>query len=220
MQKEITRKNFKPYRQSYLVEKCVGKKVLHIGPCDAPYTKIQLQRGRLLYKKISEVCEEQLGIDVDQESIDLLNGMSFKNSSILHHDMNKIGELPFKPDVIIFGEALEHLMNLEVALTNIKKSMTSSTELLITIPNALWYMNIIYAFFGKEHQHPDHSVAWTYKTIKQLLEKNSLTLKEVFYAMPISVTELGIKGKIAYQFVKLFPMFAGSLMVSATKDIE
>jgi 2-polyprenyl-3-methyl-5-hydroxy-6-metoxy-1,4-benzoquinol methylase len=213
--KEITKSNYESYRQKYIVERCSGKRVLHIGACDWPYTKIQIDRGRLLYKKIDAVCKRQLGVDLDKESIDYLKTLQFENSTIIHHDMNKIGELDFIPEVIVFGETLEHLMNLEIAISNIKQAMDSNTELIISVPNALWYMNVINALRGGEHQHPDHSVAWTYKTLHQFLSKNNLSVISTKFAMPISVHELGWKGKIANIFVKRFPIFAGSLIVIA-----
>jgi 2-polyprenyl-3-methyl-5-hydroxy-6-metoxy-1,4-benzoquinol methylase len=36
-------------------------------------------------------------------------------------NMDKFEELDYFPDVIIFGEVIEHLMNLEVAISNLKR---------------------------------------------------------------------------------------------------
>lgn len=78
----------------------------------------------LIYKEIDKVCNEQLWIDLDKESIEFLNSRKedFPNSKVKFFNMNKLKALYFKPDVIIFWKVIEHLMNLEIALTNFKKS--------------------------------------------------------------------------------------------------
>ena len=57
--------------------------------------------------------------------------------------MNKFEELDYVPDVIIFGEVIEHLMNLETALTNLKKVMSKDTLLIISTPNCFSFDAII-----------------------------------------------------------------------------
>jgi 2-polyprenyl-3-methyl-5-hydroxy-6-metoxy-1,4-benzoquinol methylase len=52
--------------------------------------------------------------------------------------MNNLENLDYKPDVIIFSEVIEHLMNIEIALSNLKKIMTSDTLLIIDTPNAFY----------------------------------------------------------------------------------
>jgi 2-polyprenyl-3-methyl-5-hydroxy-6-metoxy-1,4-benzoquinol methylase len=69
----------------------------------------------------------------------------FLNSKIDFFDMNKLENLDFKPDIIIFGEVIEHLMNLEIALTNLKKVMSKDTLLIISTPNAYHVLHQINA---------------------------------------------------------------------------
>jgi 2-polyprenyl-3-methyl-5-hydroxy-6-metoxy-1,4-benzoquinol methylase len=49
--------------------------------------------------------------------------------------MNNLERLHYAPDVIIFGETIEHLMNLGVAFTNLKKVMGKETVLIVSTPN-------------------------------------------------------------------------------------
>ncbi len=219
--KRITRKNFTPYRDSYILKKCKNKNVLHIGACDWPYTKERLQDGRLLYKKIDEVCNKQLGLDLDKESIYLLNSKNFEKSEVIEQDMNTPGGVDFEADIIIFGETLEHLMNLGIALDSLKNMMNAETELIISVPNSTYLRHSIYALFGYEYQHPDHSVSFSYKTLSQLLAKKDLDVQEFLFTYLVSgAGALNWRGKIAHwitrPFGSMFPMLSSTLLVSAS----
>lgn len=220
-------KNFLKYtknRDKHIVNLCANKKVLHIGATDWPFTKERWERGDLLYLRIGETASSQLGIDLAQVESDFLNSKNVKNSKILVRDMNQLQELDFVPDVIIFGDTLEHLMNLETAISNLKKVMGKETALVITVPNALFFMNFVYALFKKEHQHPDHSVTFTFKTLTQLLAKNHLKVDDFYFTfLEISsdMKLLNYKGKIMHILVRIMtkfsPVFAETLMVVAKK---
>jgi len=216
-----------PSRDTYLLELCKGNKVLHIGASDWPYTKERYERGDLLYERIGKVASEQLGVDLDQEASDFLNEKKIPNSRIEVLDMNELHELSFRPDVIIFGETLEHLMNLGVSLKSIKSIMGEETKLVISVPNSFHFLNFVYALFRKEHQHPDHSVAFTYKTLTQLLGKAELKVKDFAFTCLESSSDtqyLNWKGKVMLGIIRIFtvisPVFAETLMVTATKNVK
>ncbi len=215
-------KEYTPHRDTFFINRSKGKKVLHLGAADWPYTKEKLQKGSLLYTKLDSVVKEQLGVDINKESVKYLKGINTKRSSIIYFDLNREGDISFDPDIVIFGETLEHINNLGIALTNIKKLMNDKTELLISVPNALDFSNILLAFLGHEHQHPDHKVAFTYKTITQLLDYNGFDLVEVKFTWLFKYpSEVNWKGKILYLLPRLisrlFPLFAGNIIVVAKK---
>lgn len=213
-----------PRRDAYVLKLCEGKRVLHIGASDWPYTKERYERKDLLYARIGEVAKEQLGIDQAKEASEFLNKKKIKSSNIIVGDMNELQVIDFKPDIVIFGETLEHLMNLEVALQNIKKTMQDNTLLIISVPNAFFFMNFIYALFRREHQHPDHSVAFTYKTLTQLLGKNDLIVDDFYFTFLEASSEtcqLNWKGKMMHGIVRIMsyisPVYAETLMVVVKK---
>ena len=211
-------------RDAHIVDLCRNKNVLHIGASDWPLSKERWKRGDLLYMRIGQVCNKQLGIDLIKEGSDFLNKKNIPNSQILVRDMNQLQNLKFDPDIIIFGETLEHLMNLETALTNLKKVMNKNTILLITVPNAFYFMNFLFALFRKEHQHPDHSIAFTFKTLTQLIGKNKMTVQDFcFSSLEVSMDTriMNWKGKIMYILVSVMtsisPVFSETLMVKVKK---
>ena len=211
-------------RDNYIVDICKSKNVLHVGACDYPFTKERWEKGDLLYKRISNVCNKQLGVDLIEEATEFLNSKKITNSKIIVHNMNQVVNLSFIPDVIIFGETLEHLMNLETAIQNLKKIMAHNTILLISVPNAFYFMNFLFALFRKEHQHPDHSVAFTYKTLTKLMNKNNLKVHEFhFTSLEISLDKniMNVKGKLMTYIVRIMsmisPVFAETLMITVKK---
>ncbi len=218
---KITRKHFVTRRDPLLEKLCAQKRVLHIGSCDWPNTEWKYEHGGLLYKKIDDVATEQLGVDMHQPSIDFLNSKEFQVSKIIQHDMNEISSLDFDAEIILFGETLEHLLNLGVALENLKAAMGTETKLLISVPNAFYIRNFLYALFGKEWQHPDHKVAFTYKTLHKLLNTAGLEVEETVFTFSMDDEALNRNGKIMMFIVqpiaRLFPMLAANIFVTVKK---
>ena len=104
---------------------------------------------------------------------------SIGHDNVLFFDLNNPGIVNFVPDVIIFADTLEHLMNLEIALSSLKSLMNEAVELVITVPNATMFERMIGNFKGSIHEHPDHKVSFTYTALKQLLKFNELDVIQV-----------------------------------------
>ncbi len=172
-------------RDEKLLEYCKWKKVLHIWASDSPYTvqKFNGQMGAFLYREIDKVCAEQVGVDLDQASVDFLNSKKeeLTSSRSICLDMNQFWDLDYEPDVIIFGEVIEHLMNLETALTNLKKVMKKDTLLIISTPNCFSFDAIIANLLGYELFHPDHKVYFSHRMLTHLLKFNWLKTVDTYF---------------------------------------
>jgi len=222
LEREVYRRQFTSSRDLYILSQCEKKRVLHIGAADWPFTQEKLDNGSLLYKKIDSVALEQLGIDNHEESISILNSHEFLNSEMVKHDFDTPLEGKATPEVIVFGETLEHLMNLEIALSNIRGVMDDETMLIISVPNATYALNFAYALFGTENQHPDHSVAFTYKTLTQLLRKNNFQVQHfLFTTLNDDFERLNWRGRFSRSFGRvigsIFPLLAPNLLVVVKK---
>ena len=177
-------KNFSKSRNEIIINYCKNKKVLHIWAANAPSTKEKYnwEIWPLLYKDIDKVCTNQLWIDIDKESINFLNSKNeFKNSKIELFDMNKLENLNYTPEVIIFWEVIEHLMNIEIALSNIKKVMNNETILIISTPNAYCFDSFIDSIFWYEKFNDDHKILFSYWYLKNLLSFNNLNIEKWFF---------------------------------------
>ncbi|HBS41511.1 MAG TPA: hypothetical protein DEA26_02435 [Oceanospirillales bacterium] len=165
-----------PSRDEYLIRLCAAKNVLHIGACDAPYTRSKKETGLLLHEKISAVANEVVGIDIDQEAIALMQSYGFDN--VIHFDMNCLDELSFRPDVVIFGETIEHLKDFSSTFGNIRKVMQDNAVLVITTPNAFYFSNFIKALKGYESNHPEHTVFFSPRTLDYMLSSSGFEVTQ------------------------------------------
>ena len=196
--REITRKNYIKNREAFIVDKCKNKKVLHLGCCDSPYTEFKFSKETALFQRIEKVCKTQKGLDIDKVAIKYLHNMGFKD--VVFFDLNQPGDVNFEPEVIVFADTLEHLMNLETALSSLKQLMNEETELIITVPNATMFFRIKGNFLGKIEEHKDHKVSFTYSSLKQLLNFNGLRVDNIFLA-----GELNIDNSHSFKQKKAFP---------------
>lgn len=224
--REITRKNSIKNRERFIVDICKNKKVLHLGCCDSPFTEYKYNKGIALFQRIEQVCSIQKGLDIDSAGIDYLKTLGHEN--IDFYDLNQSKEIDFAPDVIVFADTLEHLMNLEVAISSLKNLMDEKTELIITVPNATMLSRVIGNFRGRIKEHEDHKVSFTYSALKQLLEFNHLTVNNIFLAGELNIDNSFRKEKIPVTILRavyttiykgvcfFFPLFSESLIITCS----
>jgi 2-polyprenyl-3-methyl-5-hydroxy-6-metoxy-1,4-benzoquinol methylase len=202
-----------PNRDTLICALSQNKRVLHIGATDAPFTKEKYSTGLLLHKHLQQSAASVHGIDIEQDAIDYLKTVGIDDIS--YFDMNQLGQLNFDPDIIVFGEIIEHLQNLQTALTTIKSVMTSTTELLISTPNLLYVLPFLTALLRKKEElHPDHKTGFTYGLLKQLLEANGLELCD-FYFTFLPRTEENLNKKIIRGICKVRPGVCETLLAVA-----
>jgi len=120
-----------------------GKRVLHLGCTNWPYTLEAIDAGTLLHKDLAEVSRELYGFDYDQEGIDVLTSKGYDN--LYRADLENLDDVPLdlKFDVIIAGEIIEHLNNPGRFLNGIKRFMSPETQLVITTINAFSGMRFL-----------------------------------------------------------------------------
>src|SRR5919106_5297133 len=113
-----------------------GKKVLHLGCTNWPYTTEAIENDMLLHLHLAKIADDLYGFDFDQEGLDILESHGVKN--LFRVDVEKLEEVPLdtKFDVIIAGEMIEHLNNPGIFLQGIKRFMNDETDLVITTVNA------------------------------------------------------------------------------------
>ena len=169
-----------------ILHRCRGRKVLHLGCADAPYTT---QRGDdLLHKQLAQQSEpDQLwGVDADEKGVALLREMGFPNIMLGNCESLQSDLLREEFDIVLAGEIIEHVDNPGNFLNAIRGVMTPRTELLLTTANATSVKGFSHALTGVEKVHPDHNYYFSYHTLRQLLEKCSLKTHEVFYYQDVA----------------------------------
>jgi SAM-dependent methyltransferase len=173
-------------RLEYIRSLCAGKKVLHLGCTNWPYTQDAIDAGTLLHKDLADVSRELCGFDFDQDGIDVLAAEGF--DKLFRADLEDLQavELQDTFDVIIAGEMIEHLNNPGIFLDGIKRFMSADTLLVITTVNAYSGMRfLVYGLRGRggdlEPVHPDHVAYYSYSTLKLLLERAGYRLADFMF---------------------------------------
>ena len=169
-------------RQGFILKKCTGRRVLHLGCVDAGLLHVRLQRGELMHQKLAHVAGELWGVDIDAEGISFLRDQGFDNLAIGDIcELERIQGLEDKKfDVIVASEVVEHLLNPGLFLTSVKALMIpEKTELIVTVPNAFRIATLLSLLRGVEYVHPDHNYWFSYHTITNLLRKCGLEISQV-----------------------------------------
>lgn len=174
-------------RLDVINELCAGKKVLHLGCTNYPYTRQAIESDMLLHFEVEKIASELYGFDYDQAGIDILAEHGSKN--LYRADLEKLEDVKLDEtfDLILAGEMIEHLNNPGLFLSGIQRFMNPNTTLLITTVNAYCGMRfLVYGLRGKggvaEPVHPDHIAYYSYSTLNLLVNRHGLTVdKFMFY---------------------------------------
>lgn len=173
-------------RVEFIKQACAGKKVLHLGCTNHPFTQKSLDDDMLLHLEIGKTAGALYGFDYDEEGIETLRKAGVKN--LYRADLERLDEVDLneKFDVIIAGEIIEHLSNPGLFLRGIQRFMHGETDLVITTINAYCALRIfIYAVRGRggsnEPVHPDHVAYYSYKTLNLTLERGNLSVKKFLF---------------------------------------
>ncbi len=173
-------------RLDFIRDACRGKRVLHLGCTNYPYTEDAIEKNMLLHFELEKIATEVTGFDYDQAGLDIL--ARHGSTNLFKADLEKLEEVDCTDtfDVIVAGEMIEHLNNPGLFLDGIKRFMNAQTRLVITTINAYCALRFaVYGLRGKgganEPVHPDHVAYYSYSTLKLLLERHDFAVEEFMF---------------------------------------
>jgi len=183
----MVQKDFKlVQRVDFIKEICRGRKVLHLGCTNYPYTGDAIANEMLLHFELEKTASEVVGFDLDPRGLEILRSKG--SSNLFVADLEQLEKVSVEDtfDVIIGGEMIEHLSNPGSFMKGIRRFMRADTKLVITTINAYCAMRfLIYGVRGKggrnEPVHPDHVSYYSYKTLNLLLERHGLEMNEFYF---------------------------------------
>src|SRR5258706_9980620 len=173
-------------RLDIIRETCRGKRVLHLGCTNYPYTQDAIDLNSLLHFDLEKVAADLWGLDSDQAGIDALVALGTKQ--IMLGDLERLDQLDLNDtfDVIVAGEIIEHLNNPGLFLQGVQRFMNKDSVLIVTTVNAYCAMRFFYyGVRGKrgriEPVHPDHVAYYSYTTLKLLIERHRLQIGNFYF---------------------------------------
>jgi len=106
----MVQKDFKlVQRVDFIKEICRGRKVLHLGCTNYPYTGDAIANEMLLHFELEKTASEVVGFDLDPRGLEILRSKG--SSNLFVADLEQLEKVSVEDtfDVIIGGEMIEHL---------------------------------------------------------------------------------------------------------------
>jgi len=206
-------------RDAYLIRECIGKKVLHFGCTDTPFTQEKLDNGTALHIKLEAVASEIVGVDIDEVALSALGKVCQKSdlhvcdieNPIL---LDKLSGRNF--DVVVCADVIEHLNNPGAMFSNLGQIVQPGGKLIVTTINGLAIKLVLRALFASEAVHPDHVAYYSFATLKHLHERFGFCVenKAFTFLYPFNNRFLTT---IQPPFYRLFPNVADGIIVTSIK---
>ena len=203
-------------RDELILELCQDRSVIHLGAADYPFTQEKAGRGALLHQKLAKTARTLIGIDSNQDSIDLLR-RDFGINDILFQDLS--GPAPALVDaaeVVVCADIIEHVNSPYTLLEHGKSMCREDGQILLTTINGLAAKVFLRNLMRREAVHPDHVAWYSLGTLGSLASRLSLQIEQVAYFRYGERTHLG---KIIFDLIyNLAPQTSDGIFVVISKN--
>jgi 2-polyprenyl-3-methyl-5-hydroxy-6-metoxy-1,4-benzoquinol methylase len=172
-------------RIDFILDQCSGKKVLHVGFSDYPYTEKKIADGTLLHLHIKKIAESTLGLDIDKNTI-LRYSRITGDKNVMFADITAAYPAEatgFKPDIVLLSEVLEHLAAPYKAIDILFENFVHGTMVLVTVPNYTALDNIASSIHKTEAVHPHHHWYFSPFTLNKLFNNERFHLQQLHFGM-------------------------------------
>lgn len=170
-------------REGYLLSKCRGKRVLHLGCVDSGLMDSKLWQKSLLHYKLTNVAGFLVGVDSDVDGIRRLQTLGVGDVNMAWN-VEEIDRLPYDSplDVILAGEIIEHTSSPGLFLQSMRGLIErTGAEMILTTPNAFGFTYLWRILCREELVHPDHNFYFSYTTLSTLLKKCGYQVIEFYW---------------------------------------
>jgi len=165
---------FGDHKIAFVAKYCQDKDVLDLG---CVQHDPQSYRSRFwLHKAIAAVAKSVVGMDLHEQGVQTLKAQGF---NVIAGDAENF-DLGRTFDVIVAGDIIEHLGDLNGFFKSCKRHLQPDGHLLVSTPNPWYWRNTIKAALHTEvYNNPEH-VCWICpRTLRQLVGRHGMELGEI-----------------------------------------
>jgi 2-polyprenyl-3-methyl-5-hydroxy-6-metoxy-1,4-benzoquinol methylase len=165
---------FGDHKIAYLTKYCRDKDVLDIGCVEHDP---QAYRSRYwVHKAVGAVAKSILGVDLHEEGVKVLQARGY---NVIVADAERF-DLRRSFDVIVAGDIIEHLGNLNGFLQCCKRHLRPGGRLLISTPNPWYWRNCVKAALHVEvNNNPEHVIWICPRLLRQLAARHGMEVGEI-----------------------------------------
>lgn len=178
-------------RRDHLVERVRGRSVIHVGFVDQGYRGMQDRTGTWLHGHLAGSARTLVGLDLDAAGVAAARAAGYDAHAVDCRDAAAVAAAGVEPaEVVVAGEVIEHLDAPGPFLDGLHHLLAPGGRLIVTTPNAAGLFNSVAALAGKEVNHPDHVVSFTWRTLTRLLADHGFEVVDTATFVP-AVKERG-----------------------------
>lgn len=218
-------------RANWIVDRCRGQRVLHIGCVDTGMTSERINKGQLLHALLEISTSGIVGVDINKEGIIALQEFGFRNVYCLNIELDALTIIEkIKIDLggceaIICGEVLEHVLDVGNFLAGVKLIAGEfASEVIFSVPNAYSIRGIIGLLTGEEIVHSDHNCYYSWKTLTITLRKSGFEAIEFLTYANEGISDSAFKNFMKKIFnktiFKKYPFLAEGLIAVAEVRLD
>ena len=172
-------------RISLLADLADGRSTVHVGFVDSGYREMQEAAGAWLHAHLAARAKTLVGIDLDVEGVQAARAAGYEAYSIDCRDSAAVAASGISPaELVIAGEVIEHLDAPGPFLDALHALVAPGGELVLTTPNASGLLNTVAALAGREVNHPDHVVMFSWRTLQAILARHGWEVVETATYVP------------------------------------
>ena len=161
-------------KTEWLVEQCRGRRVIHVGFTDCGFAGLHKREEQWLHSKLAAVASSLVGIDIDAAGVADAVGAGYEAHAVDCRDPDAVAALGLEPaDRVVAGDVIEHIDQPGSFLDGLQSLCRPNGRLIIATPNAHGLISATAAILrGVELNHPDHVVAFTWRTLTELARRH------------------------------------------------
>jgi len=212
------------YEQDWLVERCVGKRVLHLG-CAGDSSLYEGRRASLHYR-VHEVAASICGVEIDASAAAVMKKVlpESRTNRYVVGSVERLEHLDLDEeyDVILAGSIIEHLSEPGRMIAGGAAKMATGGRFLVATPNCWGLIQFIrVAARRNEAIDPQHVAWYSPATLASIFERAGLAPDEwgTGYGWRTRHRMSAVKRLIGTGFFRLFPHLGGSLLASFQRPV-